>query len=127
VPVARVAPWRARRRLNDGGNPELFEGKRSQGDGLHVATRESRSGDREGVAHRISHFYSSMRVDGEEVPVMGRRSGRGGQRSGRGGAPWHRGTRCGVGGVGEQPEEAAVGGVLVEEHDDGGTPIARLR
>jgi hypothetical protein len=28
-------PWRAHRRPNDGGNPELFEGKRSTDDGLH--------------------------------------------------------------------------------------------
>jgi hypothetical protein len=41
--------------------------------------------------------------------VRGRRSGRGSRRSGRGGAPWRRETH---GGVGEQPEEAAGGGVL---------------
>jgi hypothetical protein len=55
------------------------------------------------------------------------RSGRGDHRSGRGGAPWRRGTCGGVDGVGEQPEEAATGGVLTEEDDGGGTPVAQLR
>jgi hypothetical protein len=78
-------------------------------------------------AHRRSRFYGDTRVDGEEASVRGRRSGRGGQRSGLGGAPlWHR-TRCGVGGVGEQPEEATTGGVLTEEDDGGVTPVALLR
>jgi hypothetical protein len=81
--------------------PGAFEGKRSPGDGLHAATREPRSGGREGSAHRRSRFYGSTRVGGEEASVRGRRSGRGGRRSGWGGAPWRRGTRCEVGRVGE--------------------------
>jgi hypothetical protein len=51
--------------------------------------------------------------------VRGRGSGRGGRRRGRGGAPWWHGAHCGVDGVGEQAEEAAVDEVLLEE-DDGG-------
>jgi hypothetical protein len=59
--------------------------------------------------------------------VMGRRHGEGPEEwlrrpeSGRGGAPW----RCGThGGVREQLEEAPTGGVLAEEDDGGGTPVA---
>jgi hypothetical protein len=65
-------------------------------------------------------------LDGEEASVRGRRSGQGGRRSGRGGTPWRRRTRGEVGGVREPLEEAVVGGVLTEEDDGGGTPIARL-
>jgi hypothetical protein len=45
-------------------------------------------------------FYGGERVDGEEVLVTGRRSGRGGRRSGQGGAPWRRGTHGRVGEIG---------------------------
>jgi hypothetical protein len=65
-------------------------------------------------------------IDGEEALVRGRRIGQGGQRSGQRGPPWWRGTCGRLGGVGEQLEEAATGGVLAEEGDDGGTPGARL-
>jgi hypothetical protein len=107
VAAARAAPWRARHQLNDDGNPELFEGKRSPGDGLDMATWEPRKGGGEGVL--------TERVDGEEAPVRGWGSGWGGQRSGRGGAPWWHGTCEGVGGVRKELEEAAAGGVLTEE------------
>jgi hypothetical protein len=56
VAAARAATWRAHCRLNDDGNLELFEGKRSLGNGLHVATREPRRGGWEGGAHRRSCF-----------------------------------------------------------------------
>jgi hypothetical protein len=65
-----------------------------------------------------------MRADGEETPVRGQRSGRGGWRNGRGGAPWQHGACCGVGGVGEQSEKAATGEMLTEEDDGGGSPMA---
>jgi hypothetical protein len=81
------------------------------------ATRERRSGGWDGAAHRRSHFYGGACVNREEVPVWGRWSG-------QGGAPWQCGTRCGVR---EQPEVAVAGGELVEEDDDGGTHVGRLR
>jgi hypothetical protein len=56
--------------------------------------------------------------------VRGRRSSRGGRRSGRAGATWWRRTRCGVSGLGEQPEKAVTSEVLVEEDDGGGNHVA---
>jgi hypothetical protein len=49
VAAARAASWRARRRLNDSGDPKLIEGP---GDGLLVATGETKSGGQEGCAHQ---------------------------------------------------------------------------
>jgi hypothetical protein len=56
-------------------------------------------------------IYGSAHINGEEAPVRGRSSGRGGPRSGRGGAPWRRGTRSGDQ---EQPKEAAACGLLTD-------------
>jgi hypothetical protein len=103
--------------------PERHHGKLTS-DGLHTATREPRSGGREGGAHQRSHFYGGVRVDREDASVRGRRSGRGSRISGRGGAPWWHRT---CGGVREQPQEATIGRVLTEEDDDGGTLVAWLR
>jgi hypothetical protein len=66
---------------------------------------------------------TAARVSTRRRHRRGRRSGQGCRRSGRGGHPWRRGTRCRVGGVGEQPEEAAANGVLAEEDDGGGIPL----
>jgi hypothetical protein len=54
VAAARAAPWRARHQLNDDGNSELFEGKRSPGDGLHMATWEPRKGGGKGCSPKES-------------------------------------------------------------------------
>jgi hypothetical protein len=127
VAAAKVAPWQARRRLNDDGVSEFFVGKRSPSDGLHAATREPRSGGLEGGAHRRSRFYSGMCFNREDALVRVRRIGRGCWRRCQGGAPWRRGTCCGVNGVGEQPEGATDSGVLIEEDDGRGTLVAWIR
>jgi hypothetical protein len=69
--VARAALWRAHRRLNDGGDPELIEGKQSPSDGVLTATREPRSGGRERGAHRGRGLCGDARADGEAAPVRG--------------------------------------------------------
>jgi hypothetical protein len=72
--TARAAPWQARHRLNDSGNPELLNRKWSPGNGLHMTRRGPRRGGREGGAHQRSHSKMA-RVDEEEAPVRDRRSG----------------------------------------------------
>jgi hypothetical protein len=119
--------WWAYHRLNDDKDPERTEGKWSMDLGLYAATRKSRRRGREGGAQRGRHFCGGAHANGDEAPVRGRRSGRGGRRSGWGGALWRCGAHCRVGGVGEQSERASASEVLVEEDDGGGNPVARLR
>jgi hypothetical protein len=106
-PWLERARWRAHRRLNDGGDPEQIEGKRSLNISLHATIRKPRMWGRERGAHRQRRFCSDVRADRDEAPVRGRRRGRCGRRSGQGGSPWWCGTHSRVGG--------ATGRLLVQE------------
>jgi hypothetical protein len=70
VAAARAAPWRAHHRLNDGGDLELIKGKWSPGDGLQAATRQPRSGSREGVLTRGGGNSTVARVPTGRVEVV---------------------------------------------------------
>jgi hypothetical protein len=84
----------------------------------HMPLQENRGREvGKGGAHWGRRFYGDPRADVEEAPVRGR----GGWRSGRGGAPWWCGTRCKVGGVGDQPMKATTSETLAEE--DCHTPV----
>jgi hypothetical protein len=53
---------------------ELFEGKRSPSDGLHMATQEPRRGGREGMTHRSSCSSAACGDDEEAPEELSRRS-----------------------------------------------------
>jgi hypothetical protein len=54
-------PWQARRRLNDGENPVIFEDKRSVDIRRHAATRKPRRRGQDGGAHRRGERHSGRR------------------------------------------------------------------
>jgi hypothetical protein len=98
-------------------NPAITSGEVGQGVAREEAWTKGDSirGFAQREAHQRSHPTVTC-VDGEEALVTGRRSGQCSRRSSRGGAPWRRGTHSGVG---EQSEEAAIGGVLTGEDNSG--------
>jgi hypothetical protein len=89
----------------------------------YMSLQENLAGEAsKGVLTEGRRFCGGARADGEETPVRGRVSGRGGRRGGLGGAPWWHRACCWVGEVQEHVEKVAAGEVLREEDDGGEIP-----